>query len=678
MEYFPLADNLTDAPRHQPYLPRPRLSALLEDAVRRPLVTLVAGAGCGKTQAVYAFLQEHSAAKIWLQLSAFDNMGETFWDKFIKAASMLSEALALKLAPIGFPESERQLEQLWAVLKKEQPPGRRYVFVFDDFHLIRDDPVPRFVERLAALCAPDVSVMLLSRTEPQVNLMGLLAKGQVFQVDEEDLRFKKEEIFQYFKMMGISLTPQAAADMYEKTDGWVFAIQLLGLSLRNGTLPEGRALEAMKTNIFKLIESDIFAVASERLQKFLAGLSLIGHWSPDLLARLSQDETLPGEMQKLSSLIRYDSYAGEYRIHHLFSEYLRQKQDLLSEAEKREIYAKAADWCAENGNKMDAIVYYEKVGDYGGIARVAYTMIRMTPSRVAEFLLDIMDRIPEAAFRENVELFVIKNKMLQTLTRFEDAQAQARKVIGEYGALPDTPDNCWLLSECYWNLGYIGLFTALYTNVRDHSDLFEKGHAYFLRSRRMVRGPKERALVSSYVSRIGYPAAKGELERGNAIFARYVTYAIEDKDGLMRGMTELANCEVAYFKADLKQAEELAYRAVRKARISEQFQTENRALFLLLRIYIHRGDPERVRDILRQLEKQLENGEFLNSYTLYDITTGWFFAQIRQTDRIAGWLKSDFDRSDLNPLLFGLENLVRAKACFAEGRYPAALAHPSP
>ncbi|MDR1131754.1 MAG: LuxR C-terminal-related transcriptional regulator [Oscillospiraceae bacterium] len=674
MEDFVFRNNGTAAPRHHPSLLRTDICRLLDEAVQSPLVTVVAGAGYGKTQAVSAFLQGYGAADIWLQLSFLDNMGESFWDKFIKAISVRNKAFASKLVPIGFPESERQFEQFLAVLRGELSPNRKHIFVFDDFHLIQNRLVLRFVERLSALCLPNVSVVLLSRMEPRINIISQLAKGLVFQINETDLRFKKEEMFRYFKLLGITLEPQAATDMYDETDGWVFAICLLGLSLKNGTLEESRALEAMKTNIFKLIEAEVFLNSSERLQKFLVGLSLIDHWSPELLAELSRDPALIGEMQTISSLIRYDSYANEYRIHHLFFAYLQQKQELLSDAEKREIYTKAAGWCARNGYQLDAVVYYEKVGNYGGIAEVAYTLVRMTPGRVADFLLDVLNRIPEQAFREHVELYIVKNKLLQTLTRFDDARLQAYDIIEQYEALPGTPKNDWLLSECYWNLGYIGLFTALHTNIRDYTDLFEKGHAYFLRSGRMVKGPRERALVSSYVARTGYPAEKGALEWGNEWFSRYANYAIEDKNGLMNGMMELADCEVAYFKANLKRAEGLAYQATRKARESEQFQTENRALFFLLRIHIHKGNPERVRDILQQMKAQLDNEEFLNGYTLYDITVGWFFAQIRQTDRIADWLKSDFDRSELSPMLQSMEDLVRAKCCFAERRYPAALA----
>jgi LuxR family maltose regulon positive regulatory protein len=80
-----------------------------------------------------------------------------------------------------------------------------------------------------------------------------------------------------------------------------------------------------------------------------------------------------------------------------------------------------------------------------------------------------------------------------------------------------------------------------------------------------------------------------------------------------------------------------------------------------------------VEETLKQLDAQLENKEFLNRYILHDIETGWFYAQIGQTEKIASWLKNDFEESELNTMLHGFETLVKARCSFAEGRYQRVL-----
>ncbi|MDR0671754.1 MAG: LuxR C-terminal-related transcriptional regulator [Oscillospiraceae bacterium] len=650
----------------QAYLERPHIHSLMRRAIQSEMVTVVAGPGFGKTQAVGSFLRACGAVTFWLPLSAADNLVGRFWDTFTRAVAGYDRALAAQMKAIGFPETKAQLAQYRAL--PGAPPETRYVIVLDDFHLIREPSILRFVEVVAAPFQ-DVSVVLISRNEPAINLISPMARGQLFQIGEEDLRFREDEMLRYFQMLGVTLSPQTAAGAYAATGGWAFAVSLLALALKNGPAGEAYALSAMRLNLFKLIEAEIFSVAPEPLQRFLIGLSLLEHLPMELLRTLAPDESLPAQIGRMSFLIRYDSYTDAYQIHHLFLEFLRQKQSRLTPDKQRDIYAKAARWCAANDYAIDAVTYYEKAGDYRGVAEVAYPMTRMTSKRDAEFLLALLEKLPEHAYRDHVELYIIKNKTLQSLLRFDEAAEEARGIIRRYEQLPSTQMHCWLLSECHLQLGYIGLFTALYTNIMDHSYHCEMGYRYFQLSGGMTRGPTERTLISSYVNRVSYPAERGYLARANMIYARYAHYVTKAKNGMLSGTEALAAAETAYFKNDLKEAERLSHLAVDQAREREQFQVEVRGLFFLIRIAIHAGDAQRARCLLARIGTLCEHPEFFNSGTLYDITAGWFFAQIGRLGDIAVWLRNDFAKSDLNSLIYGLENIVRAKYHMAEKRY---------
>ncbi|MDR1531475.1 MAG: LuxR C-terminal-related transcriptional regulator [Clostridiales bacterium] len=665
---------MPDSVSNQTYIARPRVHALLERAAQSPIVTLIAGAGYGKTQAVYAFLRQYKAGMLWIQLSEGDNLGWRFWEKFVRALAKDDNSLFSRLLQIGVPETERQFANCLTIITDWMTPGLKYIIVFDDFHVIHDKAVLRFMELFIGTPFPNLTTIIISRNEVEINIIGLIAKGLVFRVSEDELRFDKEEMLEYFRLLGVTPSPQAASDMYDATAGWVFAINLLGLSLKSNGLRVDRALAAMRHNIFNLMETEIFSACSRGLQVFLVKLSLIDDLSPKLLEELTSDSQLIVDMEKISSFIRYDAYTGTYRIHRLFLDYLHQKQNMLEQSEKFAVYGKAARWCAENGYTVDATAYCEKARDYRGLAEIAHKLTRMMSAHVALFLLDILDKLPEWAYSENLQLYIIKNKALQTLARFDEASAQALQTIAYYEAAPPAPDIYWLLSECYFNLGYIGVFTAIYTNERDYSHYFSMGHRYFILSGRMVKGPRERTLVSSYVCRVAYPAAKGSFELSTKVFASYAHYVSEAKDGMMYGIVDLAYSEIAYFKGELKDAEKLALQTVTKAREKEQFQIENRALFFLIRIAIHMGAPEKIRGLFRELESQLENEAFLKGHTIYDIVTGWFFTQTRQASRVPSWLKSAFEKSDLNSLLYGLENIVRAKYFMAIDQYHAAMA----
>ncbi|MDR0597886.1 MAG: helix-turn-helix transcriptional regulator, partial [Treponema sp.] len=87
----------------QIYLERSRIDALLEKVVQNPLVVVVAGAGYGKTYAVYSFLRKYKAQISWMQLSERDNIASRFWENFIAGVASANPGAAFRLEKIEFP-----------------------------------------------------------------------------------------------------------------------------------------------------------------------------------------------------------------------------------------------------------------------------------------------------------------------------------------------------------------------------------------------------------------------------------------------------------------------------------------------------------------------------------------------------------------------------------------------
>ncbi|MDR2136783.1 MAG: hypothetical protein LBO68_00720, partial [Synergistaceae bacterium] len=387
----------TITPEKRIYLERRRIHRLMEDAARNQIVTVSAGAGYGKTQGVYAFLRKQEMVTTWIQLSERDNLGTRFWENCVYTIALYDRysKLAERLQEIGFPETDEQFAKCISALEDEAVAiSEKKFIVFDDLHLIKDKLVLQFIKRLAQLSFPNTTTILISRTEPDINTIGLLSKGLVSNVNEDDLRFTEEEIIQYFQLLGIPLSSQSIANICDDTKGWPFALHLVGLSLKKEPRYEQAARSSMKLNIFKMIENEVFFVISERLQRFLIQLSLIDHLSTDLVSTLAGDNALVDEMKEVSSFVRHDFYTNTYLIHHLFLDYLRRKQDILTEQEKHDTYLKAALWCDENDYKIDAISYYNKIGEYRAIVGIVYYFPAQIPFNEAKFLLDIYDNAP--------------------------------------------------------------------------------------------------------------------------------------------------------------------------------------------------------------------------------------------------------------------------------------------
>jgi LuxR family maltose regulon positive regulatory protein len=664
--------NVAIEQEHQGYLERPRLDRLLEQAMQNRIVMVIAGAGYGKTQAVYSFLRKYNMMTAWLQLSNEDNYPWRFWEDFIQPAAFSKDDVFYKLAHTGFPETKRQFDRYLVIPQTAVEPDRQYIFVYDDFHLIHDKNVLRFMSQSISTSFPNITSVIISRTEPTLDLKAQEDQGFVSRITEDDLRFSQEELVDYYEMLHIQPKPGGLADLYRVTEGWAFAIHLVGLSRKSGSGATDYGLAFLRSNVFSLIESEVFSAASPELQHFLIKLSLIEHYPPELLAELTPDPGLIKEMEQTGSFIHFDTYLNEYRLHHLFLEFLSNKQGSLGAEEKKEVYIKAARWCTGHNMRLTAVTYFEKAGVYDELFETLYTLPLIVQDHIAQFILDILDRAPPETYRQSPVAWIFHSRMLFTLGRFDEALAEILKVIAEYEALPPSAFSDRLLSGCYKNLGFISLITCIHTGRYDFAHYFERGHYYYCRNPFEILSLSI-AGIGSYVCRVGNPE-KGEMERFIEATVEALPYLTASMGGCYYGMDDLARAELDYFRGNLTKAEKFARIALAKSREQSQYEIENRALFYLLKINVAWGNHEEIRELLKSLEAQLSITEYVNRQIYYDIITGWFYIHTGQAAKLVSWLKNDFEASELNSLIHGQETLVRIQWQMSEKRYPIALA----
>ncbi|MDR1977446.1 MAG: LuxR C-terminal-related transcriptional regulator [Synergistaceae bacterium] len=658
----------TISPENRTYLERPRINKLFRDAVESPLVTVSAGAGYGKTQAVYSFLRQYEAVTTWIQLSERDNLGTRFWENFVCTVALRDRRFAERLREAGFPEADDQFTEYLSFLENVIVPSEKNVIVFDDFHLIEDRSVLQFIRRSVQLPFHNITTILISRMEPDISTISLLSKGLVFSVSENDLRFTEEETARYFQLLGVPLSSQDLSNIYDDTAGWAFSLHLIGLSLKKAPSHSREASIAMKLNIFRMIENEIFLVNSERLQRFLLRLSLIDRLSTALVSILAEDETLVDEMKKISSFIRYDSYLDAYLIHHLFLDYLRQRQKTLTEEEKCDTYLKAARWCNKNDYKMDAISYYDKAGKYKPIMKILYHFPLQIPMNQAKFVLDIYDNGPTEQLEQFAFYPLQRSRLLVSLGRYEEAVAENNDRIRKYSTLPNSDFNNRVLCSAYQALGFINYFTLPWTDRCNFDVLLEKADYYYQLSPYNEFGPVTNISLDAWASKVG-TARSGAMEEYVETLTRAIPHMVNILNGCMYGLDDLARGEMQFYKGDLKIAERLIKQALSKAEARSQYEVRNRALFYLLRIGVAQGDFERIQGLVKDLEAQLKISEYSTRFITYDIVSSWLYSTFGQPQLVANWLKGNFEQGSLAIFKANFGNCIKARYYYANKRY---------
>jgi LuxR family maltose regulon positive regulatory protein len=288
-------------------------------------------------------------------------------------------------------------------------------------------------------------------------------------------------------------------------------------------------------------------------------------------------------------------------------------------------------------------------------------------------VLEILERAPAEIFDQIAHAQVLRTGLYLTLEMFDRSREELIAVIAKLEAGPLSPVVCRTLTGCYNNLGFIGMNTCSYTRDYDYYHYFEKARKYYDLNKFEVRPPISVIPLSAYLCRVN-SEEKGEMERYIEAISASVPHTSVTFGGCALGMDDLCRGELAFFRGDVAGAERFILRSLRSARQGKQYEIENRALFYLVRISLIRGDYGAIEKLLEQAGALLDERDYPTRHTNYDIVTGWYYAHTGQTDRLAPWLKSDFEESDLNSIVFGLEIFVKVKYHLSEKRYPAALA----
>ncbi|MDR0346971.1 MAG: LuxR C-terminal-related transcriptional regulator [Coriobacteriales bacterium] len=653
------------------------MDAVFDAALLRPVTTVIAGPGYGKSVSVYTYLREtlkeSETRALWVQLSANDVMTSHFWETFTQAIEPLNPRLAAAVSNLGFPASEEMRRYLAELFRNELKSRYRYILVLDDLYLLEDGPVLDFIARLLDSLSSGVCAIVLSRHDNLPNSSELLRDKRLSRIDENELSFTKSEIREYFASVGIVVDNEVVEDIYCETEGMPIAVSFAARLLERRPDDSAYVRAALRGNFKRIIENEFFSVISEERRAFLLRLSLLRHLSPELITELGGGQETMRELADASSLIRFDHYMHVYRIHHLLLQYLTEKQNLLTEEQCREVYGKAARWCDANGYRVDALSYYRAMGDFDAIVNVAFSYPLVMPIDIASELLDALEQAPAGFFDTNPGARVLHTRLIMTLGRIEESIELVYEYIALLEQRPPSAGNNRTLMGLHNNLGYAKMITCPETHDYSFFEHFRDALEY---AESAARAPASGFLifsVGSYALRVGNAQAGGPEACIEAVRQSIPCTTITLR-GCMYGLDSLMRSEYAYFRGLPDETERYALRCVRQAHEFGQVETEIRALYLLIRAYLQTGKYERIMEVFAQLDILMGEKSFMNRHLLNEIVTSWFFAMIGEVSRVESWLKSDLWSSGLNSLIEGPDDFTKVKYYLAIKDYQTLLA----
>ncbi len=415
-------------------LSRPRVNALLMQALEYRLTILQAEAGYGKSAALVDLAAQHSPA-IWYQVNNEDGDPLVFLSQLCHA---LKNAFPhLKNLPNAFLERwdgaqgplpwRNVLDDVVGALAEESIPPT--LLIFDDAHLLTEGgETPHLLDRLIALAPANFHILLAGR--PAMTLPSLArwrAQGEALILDQSVLTFSQDEIHALFSAhYGLELTAEELDSLLEYTEGWAIGLQLIWQSIRSQsplTLEFPLRLRADSLDaLFDMLAREVLERQPADVREFLLVTAVLRDLYPevcDALYRGGDSASMLAYLRR-QDLFVAETAVGALRYHHIFHNFLRQQSD----AETRNLWhVQAADYFINNENPENAIYHLAEAQSWQRVAALLddYAAALLSAARL-DTLANYIDSLPTPSLTQHPNLLFTLGELARMHSRFDEAQ----------------------------------------------------------------------------------------------------------------------------------------------------------------------------------------------------------------------------------------------------------------
>jgi LuxR family transcriptional regulator, maltose regulon positive regulatory protein len=433
---------------------RPRLTERLNRVVESKLALVSAPAGFGKTTLLAEWLaaaRDGKRSVAWLSLDQGDNEPAPFWTYLIAALQTLVPGVGESaLSLLQGPQPPPVEAVLTTLLNELSAVPDDVVLVLDDYHVVDAPDVQDGMAFLLEHLPPQMHLVIATRADPAVPLARLRAKGELVEIRAADLRFTRDEAAAYLnEAMGLALTAPDVAALEGRTEGWIAALQLAALSMRDRDDIAGfiAGFAGDDRYIVDYLVEEVLQRRPEAVRSFLLQTSILDRLSGPLCDAVTGHAGGKAMLEALDRgnlfLVPLDDRRQWYRYHHLFADVLRAR--LLDEHPDRvhQLHERASDWYAQNGEPSEAIRHAMAGEDFeraAGLIELAIPAMRR--SRHVLALRRFIETLPDELIRARPVLTVGYVGALMASGELEDVERRlqdAEHWLTATQGLPDEP-----------------------------------------------------------------------------------------------------------------------------------------------------------------------------------------------------------------------------------------------
>jgi LuxR family maltose regulon positive regulatory protein len=363
------------------FVPRPHLEKELDEALTHRLTLVSAPAGAGKTTLISTWVQSvHARGAVigWLGLDESDNDPGLFLDYLIGALEEGGLLIDTTLIPPGYSSRAQMESPLAEFIRGIIPFNRELVLILDDYHLIQNKEIHATIGFLIEHAPRHLHIILITRSDPPLELARLRVAGQLVELRMEALRFSEQEASDFLCIAtGMQLTQAEVALLTGRTEGWIAGLQMAAISLRGSSDSESfvAAFAGSHRYVFDYLLEQVLDRQAMEVREFLLETSVLDRLSAPLCDAVTGSKgTARGLLDSLENanlfLVPLDEERGWYRYHHLFSDLLKLMLERTHPGFSKELHHRASHWYETQQMLPDALQHALTADDMELVAQI--------------------------------------------------------------------------------------------------------------------------------------------------------------------------------------------------------------------------------------------------------------------------------------------------------------------
>ena len=360
---------------------RPSLVERLARGDARPLISVVAPAGYGKTTLLSQWAEHNGQAFAWVSVDDADNDAKvllSYVAEALDAVEAIDERVFDALASPVSSVPGTVVPRLGSAFSSMTSP---VVLVLDDVHVLHNSECRTALSMLADHVPGGSRLAFAGRAEPPLRIARLRAEGKIMEVGPKDLSLTLDEASSLLRNVDLTLAEDDVAELHRRTEGWPAGLYLAALYLREGGPLASAAVSFGGDDrlVSEYMESEFLSRISRQQRTFLTRTAVLERTCGPLCEAVLDMDGSAAILADLAAsnllLVPLDRRGEWYRCHHLFRDMLlaelhRLEPDLIPVLRRR-----AAGWYLRNGWPEEALEYAVAAGDVDEAANLAGQLV---------------------------------------------------------------------------------------------------------------------------------------------------------------------------------------------------------------------------------------------------------------------------------------------------------------